>query len=385
MNGFYIAPTPQLYFGPGSIDHLSSVTSKWGNKILLITGKNSFANAPWKEKVNALLQDKEVVHITHSGEPTVEQINELLCHLRNQTFDCIVSIGGGSIIDTGKTLSAMLTVSDPIEYYLEGLPDYRPHPGSKIPFIAVPTTAGTGSEVTKNAVISKYGTNGYKRSIRHNNFIPDVAIIDPELQITCSLQTTATSGMDALTQLIESYFSTQANQFTDILAEKGIELAAQSLLEAYAEPSCVEHRSKMAMAAYLSGITLAHAGLGAVHGFASSIGGMYNVAHGAICGCLLTQTTRINLLKMIALSRYHDKIYKVARLLQPENLVKNINEAADFIVNTLQRWRKQLNIPSLNSLGIKSEDFDKIANITQIKNNPVPLDTGELKKILAAS
>jgi len=385
MNGFYIAPTPQLYFGAGSIDHLSSVTGTWGNKVLLITGKNSFANAPWKENVNALLQDKELVHITHSGEPTVEQINELLSHLRNQPFDCIVSIGGGSIIDTGKTLSAMLTVNDPIEYYLEGLPDYRPHPGSKIPFIAVPTTAGTGSEVTKNAVISKFGTNGYKRSIRHNNFIPNVAIIDPELQITCPLPTTATSGMDTLTQLIESYFSLQANLFTDILAEKGIELAAQSLLKAYTEPSCVEHRSKMAMAAYLSGITLAHAGLGAVHGFASSIGGLYNVAHGAICGSLLTQTTRINLQKMTALPKYHDKIYRLAILLQPENPPENIDEAANNIVTTLQRWADQLNIPSLISLGIKQEDFEKIASMTQIKNNPVPLDTADLKKILEES
>ncbi|MGC8803788.1 MAG: iron-containing alcohol dehydrogenase, partial [Bacteroidales bacterium] len=307
--------------------------------------------------------------------------------LHNHTFDCIVSIGGGSIIDLGKALSAMLTVNDSIENYLEGLPTYRPHPGTKIPFVAVPTTAGTGSETTKNAVISKYGEHGYKRSLRHNNFIPNVAIIDPELQITCPAQTTANSGMDALTQLIESYFSPQANLFTDILAEKGIELAAQSLLQVYSDPSHIESRTKMAMAAYLSGITLAHAGLGAVHGFASSIGGLYNVPHGAICACLLTKTLEINLQKMIALSNstQHQKILRLSQILQPENTSLSINHAAKNIIATLYSWSKILKIPSLKTLGIEQKDMDKIANLTQIKNNPVPLDAKELKLILLES
>lgn len=387
MTGFSIAPTPLLYFGPGTIAQLPAIASQWGRHVLLLTGKSSFENAPWKTKILELLHTFEIVHISHSGEPTVEQLNELLNCLRNNTFDCVVSIGGGSIIDLGKALSAMLTINDDIENYLEGLPNFRPHPGTKIPFIAIPTTAGTGSEATKNAVISKYGDNGYKRSLRHSNFIPNAAIIDPELHITCPAQITATSGMDALTQLIESYFSPQANLFTDILAEKGVELVAQSLLQVNAEPDSIEGRTKMAMAAYLSGITLAHAGLGAVHGFASSIGGLYNVPHGAICGCLLTKTLDINLQKMVSLpnSTYHDKIFRLSQILQPETTKHTLNDATKSITSTLTTWTKTLKIPSLRALGIDQKDFDKIVNLTHIKNNPVLLDAKELKQILLAS
>lgn len=387
MNNFSIAPTPLLYFGPGAITHLPNLIERWGSRVLLITGKNSFTASPWQEKILAQLRSFQVFHVLHSGEPTVDQVNDLLLQLRTESFDCIVGIGGGSVLDMGKALSAMLTVNDTIENYLEGLPTYRPHPGSKIPFVAIPTTAGTGSEATKNAVISRYGENGYKRSLRHNNFIPNAAIIDPQLQVTCPPQVTATSGMDALTQLIESYFSPQANLFTDILAEKGIELAAQSLLKVYTDPQHIDSRTHMAMAAYLSGITLAHAGLGAVHGFASSIGGLYNAPHGAICGCLLTRTLEINLQKMLKLPNqpYHHKIYRLAQILQPTDSLKNIEHAADSIVKIINDWAQQLNIPSLQMLGVEQAAIDKIARQTQIKNNPVPLDEAELRNILIAS
>ncbi|MCX7987631.1 MAG: iron-containing alcohol dehydrogenase [Bacteroidales bacterium] len=387
MNIFDFAPTPKLFFGPNSLNVLPKVIEQWGERVLLITGNHSFDQPKLKNEFQQLLSSFSVTHFSSSGEPTVETVNKILQKVRPNKFDCVISIGGGSIIDLGKALSAMCTVDDEIENYLEGLPTFRPHPGTKIPFIAIPTTAGTGSEATKNAVITKYGKNGYKRSLRHSNFVPNVAIIDPLLHLSCPPQVTAASGLDALTQLIESYLSPQSNLLTDILAEKGIELAVRSLNKAYAEPEHLESRAHMAMAAYLSGLTLAHAGLGAVHGFASSIGGMYQIPHGVICGCLLVNTLQKNLNKMLVQSDNlsKTKIHRLAELILSSPPSQVIEENVHNIIYQLENLQKALKIPKLQQIGIQHNDIDKIAAVTQIKNNPVDLAIEELKEILVAS
>ena len=178
-------------------------------------------------------------------------------------------------MDAGKAISAMLTQEGSVKDYLEGVGHKHPS-GNKVPFFAVPTTSGTGSEATKNAVLSEIGPNGYKKSLRHDHFVPDLAIVDPDLTLSCPPGLTAYSGMDAFTQLLEAYVSTKAHPFTDALCEKALELLSGSLLQAYQDGENIEAREAMSYAAWTSGIVLAQVGLGVVHGFASAVGGMFD-------------------------------------------------------------------------------------------------------------
>ena len=213
-------------------------------------------------------------HVVVSGEPSPELIDTTVEKYRNEAVDAIVAIGGGSVLDAGKAISAMLHRTESIKEFLEGVGTIE-HPGTKLPFIALPTTSGTGSEATKNAVISHVGKSGYKKSLRHDNFVPDIAIVDPRFTLSCPQNITAASGMDCFTQLIESYLSDKANEYTDALAWEGLKEIKSSLVQSYMHGNDIQARTGMAFASLTSGICLANAGLGVVHGFASSIGGLY--------------------------------------------------------------------------------------------------------------
>jgi alcohol dehydrogenase class IV len=298
--------------------------------------------------------------------------------------DVIVAIGGGSVLDAGKAIAAMLPLNEAVKDYLEGVGKHAAHPGVKIPFIAVPTTSGTGSEATKNAVVTEVGEKGYKKSLRHNNFVPDVAIIDPALTISCSPQTTAASGMDAFTQLLESYLSTTANPFTDALAYEGLNRISTALLNAYHDGTNVEARTEMTLAAYLSGITLANAGLGIVHGFASSIGGYFEIQHGILCSTLMYAANKITIEKLRVKKSNEQALHKYATV--GKLFAKVENKSNDYYIDsfiaTLQAWTTEMNIPSLSQKGIVSADFDRIVKITDNKNNPVPLTPDEMIEVL---
>ncbi|HOM11640.1 MAG TPA: iron-containing alcohol dehydrogenase, partial [Spirochaetota bacterium] len=298
-------------------------------------------------------------------------------------IDVVVSIGGGSAIDAGKAISAMLPVGGSVTDYLE-IVGTKQHSGVKIPFIAVPTTAGTGSEATKNAVLSTTGKNGFKRSLRHDNFVPTIAIIDPELMVGCPAGVTAASGLDALTQLIESYVSTQANPFTDALAESGIAKIGHSLL-----PLCIHHedtvfhRANMAYGAFISGITLAHAGLGVVHGLASPLGALFNIPHGVACGTMLAAATKatIKKLKKMGDSYYVEKYATVGELLKGYKS-NSVHESCHKLIATLEEWVDILRIPRLSEYGVCQDDFAAIIKDGGNKNNPAVLDEQEIMQIL---
>ena len=271
-------------FGNGKINELPALAKLYGNDILLVTGQSSFINSKYCEN---LCNTFDLIGIkyhmfTVSHEPSPENIDQAVIRFSNIPVKLVIAIGGGSVIDSGKALSAMLFKKESVTDYLEGVGNLV-HPGNKIPFIAVPTTSGTGSEATKNAVISHTGKNGYKRSLRHDNFIPDIALLDPELTLSCSKEQTAISGMDCFSQLIESYLSDKSFPFTDNLAIEGITAIKNYLIRSWNWGQDLEAREGMSYAAYLSGICLTNAGLGAVHGFASSVGGIINIPHGTIC------------------------------------------------------------------------------------------------------
>jgi len=297
---FSLARTPHLHFGIGKISALPLAIKSFGPKVLLVTGARSFLASPYSAKIfdelhtNGFAIERYVV----DREPTPVLIDSAVKKYTVFAPDAVVAIGGGSVLDAGKAISAMLPLGEPVKDYLEGVGSKPTHPGLKVPFIAIPTTSGTGSEATKNAVISEIGVQGYKKSLRHNNFVPDVAILDPSLTFNCPPSVTAASGMDAFTQLLESYLSTASNPITDALAVEGLSLISSSLIKAYQDGSNANARAGMSLASYLSGITLANAGLGLVHGFASSIGGLFSIPHGVICSSLMPAANKITVRKL---------------------------------------------------------------------------------------
>src|SRR5687768_11987043 len=218
-NAFTLVPAPILYFGPGKISLLPSVIKSFGSKILLVTGARSFAQSNYCEDLLEQLHKLDITlePVIVSVEPSPAMVDDVVKNALVFKPTVVVAIGGGSVMDAGKAIAAMFPLHEPVKNYLEGV-GTKSHSGLKLPFIAIPTTAGTGSEAAKNAVLSECGENGYKRSLRHNNFVPNVAIVDPALTLTCPPATTAASGMDAFTQLLESYLSTAGNAITDALA-----------------------------------------------------------------------------------------------------------------------------------------------------------------------
>jgi alcohol dehydrogenase class IV/quinol monooxygenase YgiN len=268
---FRFSRIPQLVFGGESVKKLGSAVSPSGRRALLVTGgKSAESSGALAAALTSLKRcDVAAERVAVRGEPSPEVVDEITRTFRQKQIQCVVAIGGGSAIDTAKAVAAMLTVEGSVVEYLEDVGSGT-HPGTTLPVIAVPTTAGTGSEATKNAVISRVGENGFKKSLRHDNFVPVMAIVDPCLTMNCTPDITAACGMDAFTQLLESYVSTNANPMTDALALSGIELMAGALLSLVTDnQKNMEKRSAVSYAAFLSGVTLANAGLGVVHGIRS--------------------------------------------------------------------------------------------------------------------
>lgn len=379
---FVFARTPILHFGAGKISILPDLVKARGSKVLLVMGANSFRNSPFYStlmdqwKANGIVIQEYFV----TREPTPAIVDEAV---KLSSPDCVVAIGGGSVLDAGKAISAMLPLGPGVKDYLEGV-GHSNHPGKKVPFIAVPTTSGTGSEATKNAVISQPGENGFKRSLRHDNFVPDAAVVDPSLTIACPPLTTAASGMDAFTQLLESYVSTSANAISDALALEGLSRIAISLPLAYKDPDNIAARSDMALASYLSGITLSNAGLGLVHGFAGPIGGYFQIPHGIVCSVLMEPSNRITIRKIRKSGSHSEALHKFATVgklfLGQEG--RPDGYYADYLLDLIGSWVKEFKIPRLVDYGITSQHFKKIAGATDAKNNPVALEKDEMMEVL---
>ena len=386
---FTVARTPHLHFGTGKLSDLPSLIRSIGKNVLLVTGARSFLTSEYGRTLPDKLRQTGFAFEHHiiSQEPTPEIIDQAVRRFISFHCDVVVAIGGGSVLDAGKAISAMLPLNEPVKSYLEGVGTKVSHPGAKVPFIAIPTTSGTGSEATKNAVLSETGEHGYKKSLRHNNFVPDIAILDPLLTINCPPSITASSGMDAFTQLFESYVSTAASPITDTLAVKGLNCVSTSLRKAFHDGSNVEARTDMSLASYLSGITLANAGLGLVHGFASSIGGFFDIRHGVICSSLMSACNR-STVKKLRQRRTND-----AALVKYANAGKIFSDATnksndyyiDFFLNLIDDWARSMKIPPLRNGGVLQEHLPKIVDATDNKNNPVALEKVEMMEVLEES
>jgi alcohol dehydrogenase class IV len=363
--------------------------SSFGKNLLLVTGKETLQRSDRMANLFDALAGEGIVviHIKVGREPSPELIDRTVSANRGRLVDVVASIGGGSVLDAGKAISAMLRQHHPVERFIEGREGFMPHDGRKVPFIAVPTTSGTGSEVTSNAVISSVGPGGYKRSLRHTAFVPDVAVVDPELMTTVPPGLTSASGMDACTQLLEAYLSPFANSYTDAVAFSGLERFSRSFFDACTTGSgSVSVRGDIAYAALMSGIALANAGLGIVHGFASSAGGLYDIPHGTLCATLLAEATKENIRQLRLVDEGHPsllKFAKVGRLLAGVQSA-DVAEGCDLLAGKLVEWQEALGFPRLREFGVREGELDSIVAVTRSKSNAVALDSGSMRRILAA-
>jgi alcohol dehydrogenase class IV len=379
MFSFEFATSNRILFGAGKLHELGSLIEGNPNRLLLVCSHSSKALL----RVRAILSslDVSVSEFQVHDEPTIDVVRAGMEAARN--CDLVIGLGGGSVLDTGKAIAALVTNPGDITDYLEVVGKGQPLVNAPLPYIAIPTTAGTGSEVTRNAVIEAADQN-VKVSLRSPLMLPRVALIDPELTYDLPPEITAASGLDALTQCIEPFVSIKANPMTDAICREGIYSAARSLRRAYENPSDPEARQGMSLAALFGGLALANAGLGAVHGFAGPLGGMLHAPHGAICARLLPFVMEANLRALETRQPGHpaiERYQEIARILTGDN-----SATAQEGVKWTSQVVDDLDIPRLSRYGMSKEQFpdvvEKTLKASSFKGNPIPLHAAELTEIL---
>jgi alcohol dehydrogenase class IV len=379
VNPFEFASPGRILFGPGKARELPALALAFGSRALLVCGRTPDRAEPLAKSLREKGIDVSFFPVT--GEPTVEAVEQGAEVARAQRAQFIVGIGGGSALDAAKAIAALATNTRGVFHYLEVVGKAQSLDSAPLPIIAIPTTAGTGAEVTRNAVLSSR-IHGVKASLRSVAMIPRLAVVDPELTHGLPRSLSATTGMDALTQLIEPLVSHRANAMTDALCREALPRAARALPRVCENPADAGARSDMSFASLCSGLALANAGLGAVHGFAAPMGGEFPAPHGAVCAALLVPVMRMNLAvargqNEAAVARYDE----VARLLTGNTLAR-ADEGAKFIEDLCQA----LQIPRLREFSIPKTSLPdlatKAAQSSSMKGNPVPLSQAQLVEIL---
>lgn len=378
---FEFATANRIIFGEGSANKVAPLTATFGSRAFVITNCDIERTSPILDQLRS--QGIEVTQFCVSEEPTTDLVLDGLQKARETANDVIIGIGGGSVVDTGKAIAALLTNGgEPLDY-LEVIGQGKPIKKPSAPYIAVPTTAGTGAEVTRNAVLASK-EHGVKVSLRSPHMLPDLAVVDPDLTHSMPPDVTASTGLDALTQVMEPFVSNQANPLTDAFCRQGLALASRSLLRAFEDGSDSVAREEMALASLFGGLALANAKLGAVHGFAGVIGGMYPAPHGVICARLLPFVMEANveaLQSRAPSSNYLDRYQEVSQILTNDTLATTADG-----VHWVQKLCHQLDVPGLAEYGVQREDFPEIVAKSQkassMKGNPIQLSDDELTSIL---
>jgi alcohol dehydrogenase class IV len=390
--GFEFATATRIVFGAGALREVGTNAAEMGHKALVVTTSAGESDAT----ILSLLAEQgiplvdwladqgvESTPFVISGEPTIASVTEGTEVAREAGCDVVIGIGGGSAIDTGKAISALLANGGVPLDYLEVIGRGKPITRRSIPFIAVPTTAGTGAEVTRNAVLASL-EHHVKISLRSPLMLPHLALVDPALTLNLPPAITASTGMDALTQVIEPYVSNKANPLTDSLCKEGMQRAARSLRQAYEQGNDAAAREDMSIASLFGGLALANAKLGAVHGFAGPLGGMFHGPHGAVCACLLPHAMAVNVRALqerqpdsVTVDRYRE----VARILT-QDASATISDGVAWV----QELATALHIPPLSTYGMNSQDvplvIEKAAVSSSMKGNPIQLTIEEMDEIL---
>ena len=378
MTAFEFATAARIVAGPGRAAELPGLLAGLGSRVLVCTGAN-----PGRHTDLLAGLDLPAAMFAVPGEPTIDLARAGAVAAREHGADVVAAIGGGSVIDLGKAVAMLLgNGGDPLDY-LEVVGSGQKITRPAVPCVAVPTTAGTGAEVTANAVLTS-PEHGLKASLRSPLMIPRVALVDPRLTLSCPPAVTAASGLDALTQCLEPFVSIRANPLTDGLAAEGLRRAASGLRAACADGGDLGARADMAMCSLLGGMALANAKLGAVHGLAGVVGGTAAVPHGVACAALLAPVVEANVraLRSVdpgdpALSRYTE----VARL-----LTGRLTASIEYGVAWIRETIALLAIPGLATFGIGPEHADdiaaKAAKSSSMQGNPIALSRSELKEIV---
>lgn len=378
---FEFATATRIVFGAGAIQHVAANAKTLGHRALVVTGGNARrAENLISQLANAGFRP-EIFPVT--GEPEISTVATGVALAKKSGCDFVVSFGGGSVIDAGKAIAALLTNDGELLDYIEIIGRGKALTQTAAPFIAIPTTAGTGAEVTRNAVLAA-PEHQVKVSLRSPLMLPRIAVVDPELTYDLPPALTATTGLDALTQLIEPYVCLRANPLTDGFCEQGIFRAARSLREAVFNGRNKTAREDMALASLFGGLALANAGLGAVHGFAAPVGGSFFAPHGAVCAALLPHVMAANLR---ALRERDEKSYALGRYYRiAKSLTGNPNATADAGVEWVTKLIAELPVPKLGAYGLREEHIaglvTKAANASSMKANPIVLTSDELAQTL---
>jgi alcohol dehydrogenase class IV len=393
---FDLGRLPRVTFGRGRIRELPAIVAGHGRHALLVTGRHSFRrsahHAPLLDALAAAGVGVNELSL-EAGEPSPDLVDDAVEQFRDRGIDVVVGIGGGSVLDAAKAIAGLLMATTTAMDHLEGVGRGLGYEGPAVPFVAVPTTAGTGSEATRNAVLSRRGSDGFKKSFRDERLVARDAVVDPDLLMGLDTRRIADNGMDALAQLIESFTSTRASPITDALALRGLRAVRAGLVPWFDAVSAgrddADARSNMALAALLSGMTLANTGLGSVHGLASPLGARFDVGHGAACGATLLAATRVNLDALE--SRDQDgpglrRYAEVGRVLSGRD--GSESAALGALLDTLEGLAARLDIRPLSQFGVGEADIPGVvgeARGTSMRTNPISLTDTEVEEILRAS
>jgi alcohol dehydrogenase class IV len=376
---FEFATATRVVFGEGAAATLPELARTFGVRPLVVTGAST-------DRAAALVSTLSAETFAVPGEPTGDLVREGVRRVQDAACDVVISLGGGSAIDAGKAIASVATNGgEPLEF-LEVVGKGRAIAVPPLPFIAVPTTAGTGSEVTRNAVLGS-PEHGVKASLRSPLMLPRVALVDPELTYGLTPAVTASTGLDALTQLIEPYVSARANPLVDAVCLEGIGRVAGALRRAYHDGADVDARRDMALASLFGGLALANAGLGVVHGFAAPLGGMWKAPHGALCAAVLPHGMAANVAALRTRAPRHPALERytvIARLLTGRNEAR-AEDGFDWVRGLCA----ELNIPSLRVWGVTEADLpgvvEKAARASSMQANPLLLTSEELLAVIAAA
>ncbi|HUE23222.1 MAG TPA: iron-containing alcohol dehydrogenase [Bryobacteraceae bacterium] len=372
---FEFATAARIVFGPGTVREVPAAAAEMGLRALLVARASADIER---------LQIAGVPFPIH-GEPTVGRVRQGAELARGEDCDLVIALGGGSTIDTGKAIAALLgNGGDPLDY-LEVVGQAKPLTRPSAPFIAIPTTAGTGAEVTRNAVLAS-PEHRAKASLRSPHMLPRLAVVDPELTQNLPPALTATTGLDAITQLIEPYVSCRANPITDLYCVEGMRLAAGALRRAWRDGHDLAARTDMAFASLLGGLALANAGLGAVHGFAAPLGGMFDAPHGALCAALLPHAMRVNIAALRAPPHNASHAESLLRYAAARTLTGRSGATPEEGAAWVECLCRDLEIRPLGAYGVRPADVpalaDAAARASSMKANPIVLTRGQLEELL---